>query len=216
MNENSLTEFVAFSPFPHHFNSIEKSYDEGGKTQMGVKKTILERRAYRALEAAKVSREVIEDLAGLAGLAPSCYNKQPWRFVFVSDGKILKRIHQSLSRGNEWATQADLVVAVVSKKDLDCVVDGREYFLFDTGMASAFLILRATELGLVAHPIAGFDENQIKEILNIPKDMTLITLIFVARHSRDKENLLTEKQLQSEKIRPPRRPLQEILRKDKY
>lgn len=35
-----------------------------------------------------------------------------------------------------------------------------EYYLFDAGMSVAFLILRATELGIVAHPIAGCREEQ--------------------------------------------------------
>lgn len=183
---------------------------------MGVKETIKNRRAYRALEHAKIPEAVIEELAELAGLAPSCFNKQPWRFVFVTDPEILSRIHQNLSKGNEWATCAGLVVAVASKKELDCVVGDREYYLFDTGMASAFLILRVTELGLVAHPIAGFDEDQIKKILLIPEDLTLITLIFVAKHNVRMNDLLSEKQQLSETNRPPRRPLQEIFRKNSF
>jgi len=30
-------------------------------------------------------------------------------------------------------------------------------------MATAFIILRATELGLVAHPIAGYNEDAVKQ-----------------------------------------------------
>jgi hypothetical protein len=51
-----------------------------------------------------------------------------------------------------------MIIAVFSQKDLDCIRrGGREYYLFDTGMATAFMILRAMGLGLVAHPIAGFN-----------------------------------------------------------
>ncbi|MFB0562029.1 MAG: hypothetical protein ACETWM_12570 [Candidatus Lokiarchaeia archaeon] len=35
--------------------------------------------------------------------------------------------------------------------------------------------LRATKLGLVTHPIAGYDEEQVKKVLNIPEDMRVIT-----------------------------------------
>ena len=183
---------------------------------MSIKDTINKRRAYRALEPVNISDAVIEELAELAGLAPSCFNKQPWRFIFITEPDILRQIHQNLSKGNEWATPARLAVAVTSKKELDCVVRDREYYLFDTGMASAFLILRATELGLVAHPIAGFDEDQTKRILRIPEDMTLITLIFVAKHNPQKDELLSEKQRLSDTNRPPRRPLQEIFKKNSF
>jgi nitroreductase len=100
---------------------------------------------------------------------------------------------------------------VYSRKDLDCQLAGRDYYLFDTGMATAFLILRATELGLVAHPIAGYDEAKVKDLLDIPKDMTVITLVNVGRHSATVGKLLTEQQAQSEKSRPARKPINEIL-----
>ena len=56
---------------------------------------------------------------------------------------------------------------------------------FDTGMAVAFLQLRATELDLVAHPFAGFKPKAVAEILNIPEDMTVIALVAVGKRSRN-------------------------------
>jgi nitroreductase len=68
-----------------------------------------------------------------------------------------------------------------------------------------FLLLRATELGLVAHPIAGFDEAKVKEILHIPEQMTLITLLIVGKKSEQTSPLLSEKMALVEKERPPRK-----------
>jgi nitroreductase len=99
---------------------------------------------------------------------------------------------------------------------MDCVVKEREYYLFDTGMATAFLILQATELGLVAHPIAGFDEDKAKEILKIPAAMRLITLVIVGVHQLTLNTLLNEKQTEGEKERPERLPLTEIMRLNKF
>ena len=62
-------------------------------------------------------------------------------------------------------------------------------------MATAFIILRATELGLVAHPIAGFDEDKVKEILGIPDDRRVITLVIVGKHMDTVSPVLSEKQL---------------------
>jgi nitroreductase len=77
-------------------------------------------------------------------------------------------------------------------------------------MATAFIILRATELGLVAHPIAGYNEDVAKEILGIPEDMQVITLVNVGKHSEIIGPLLTEKQAETEKKRPERLPLKEF------
>lgn len=178
---------------------------------MDVKQAIEERRAYRSLEPASITEQLIEDLAGSAQLAPSCFNYQPWRFTFVKRPETLKQLFTALSRNNRWVEAASLIVAVYSKKDQDCVLPGREYYLFDTGMATSFLMLRATELGLVAHPIAGYDDAKVKEILAIPEDMTVITLIIIGKHSDTMNPLMTEKQIKTEKTRPKRKPLEEIL-----
>lgn len=65
---------------------------------------------------------------------------------------------------------------VASHRDLDCKLsDGRDYF-FGCGMAVGNLMIQATQMGLVAHPIAGYDPLKVKEALAIPQDYILITL----------------------------------------
>ena len=86
----------------------------------------------------------------------------------------------------------------------------REYYLFDTGMATAFLLLRATELGLVAHPIAGFNEVGVKEVLSIPEDFRLITLLVVGKKADTIHTVLSEKQAENEEKRPPRFPFEKF------
>ncbi|MCJ7525550.1 MAG: nitroreductase family protein, partial [Candidatus Aminicenantes bacterium] len=135
---------------------------------MELMKTIELRRAYRSLGPVEIDENLVRELATAASLSASCFNKQPWRYVFAFAKEVLERLQGAMNKGNEWTKAASLIVAVASRKDLDCIVKEREYYLFDTGMATAFLILRASELGLVAHPIAGFDEDKAKEILGVP------------------------------------------------
>jgi nitroreductase len=183
---------------------------------MDVKEAIKERRAYRSLDQVEITEEIIKDLAESASLMCSCFNKQPWNFVFVQDNNKLVEMREALSEGNKWAYNASMIIAVFSKKELDCVVKEREYFLFDTGMAVGLLILRATEMGLVAHPIAGFDENKAKEILKIPQDMRLITLINVGKHSEEIKSELSQQQAEVENVRPPRKSFDEFAWIDGY
>ncbi len=183
---------------------------------MGVREVIQARRAYRSLDPVEITEDLIRDLAESARLSPSCFNYQPWRFVFAYDPEILKELHTALSKNNEWAHDASMIIAVFSKPDLDCIVRGKEYNLFDTGMASAFLILRATELGLVAHPIAGFRDKGVKEVLGIPEEMQVITLIMVGRHSETIKAVLTDSQKAVEKERPERKPLEEFVYLNRY
>ena len=165
---------------------------------MDVKQAIMERRAYRSFDPVEITEELIENLAASAQLAPSCFNNQPWRYVFVYDPVVLKQMHTVLSSGNEWVQKASLIIVVLSKKEYDCVMkDGREYYQFDTGMATAFLILRATELGLVAHPIAGYSPTKTREILGIPDDLNVVTLVNVGKHADTPNELLSKKQAEA-------------------
>jgi Nitroreductase family. len=66
------------------------------------------------------------------------------------------------------------------------------YAYYDTGLSNAFLILRATELGLVAHPIAGFDEEVVKKAVNIKENFEVIVLIVVAKHAKEISPVVSE------------------------
>jgi len=183
---------------------------------MDVKEAIEKRRAYRSLDPVEIGDDLIQDLAECARLFCSCFNNQPWQYVFVRDAEMLKKMHDALSQGNEWARAASMIIAVYSKPEFDCMIKGRNYYLFDTGMATAAIILRATELGFVAHPIAGYSPRKTKEILGIPDDVEVITLVIVGKHSDTLSPVLSEKQIQAEKERPERKPLQEFVHIDRY
>jgi nitroreductase len=178
---------------------------------MDVEQAIKERRAYRALDPVHVTEGLIQKLARAAQLAPSCFNNQPSRFVFIHTPKELKKLYTVLTRGNKWVEAASLIIVVYSQRNLDCKLPGRDYYLFDMGLATAFLILQATEMGLVAHPIAGFDDEKVKKILDIPKYMTVITLVIVGKHSETITDLLSKKQASVEKNQPPRKPVEELV-----
>lgn len=182
---------------------------------MEVKGAIQKRRALRALSPIEITEEIIEELGKSIQLAPSCANKQPWRYVFVYDKVILNELHESLSGGNYWAKKASMIIAVTGKKENDCVIGDREYYMFDIGMSTGFFLLRATEMGLVAHPMAGFNPNKAKKILNIPEEVNLITLIAVSKQAKNTDGL-SENHAISEKNRPSRISLEEIIFRNKF
>lgn len=172
---------------------------------------ILARRAHRALSDRPIEHGRIESILYAAHFAPSCSNNQPWRFVAIDDPAVLDRVKQHLTRGNYWAAPSPLIVAVTSRSDLDCEIpDGRRYHLFGCGMASMNLMVQATELGLIAHPIAGFKQAPIKEVLRIPDSYELITLIIVGYPGGDVVSL-SEKHQAEEISTRTRRPLNEVL-----
>lgn len=146
-----------------------------------VNALIAVRRAKRALRSEEIPKEVIEKLLLAAHLAPSCFNNQPWRFV-VAQGDKLDAVKRALPGANYWALRSPAIIAVASKADLDCrLSDNRDYFLFDCGLAVGLLMVQTTQMGLVAHPIAGYEPVAVKEALGIPPDYVLITLVVLGK-----------------------------------
>ena len=187
---------------------------------MELREAIGTRRAYRSLDPVEITAEMVHAAMDDVRLSPSCFNNQPWRFVFVFGGTALAAMKAALSRGNAWAQAASMIVAVASRRDLDCLIPkdapDREYYLFDTGMAAAVLILRLTEMGLVAHPIAGYNEKAAREAVGMPDDMKIITLIIVGKKAPGVFDSLSDSQKASETARPARKGLDEVAFIDKY
>ena len=184
---------------------------------MDVLEAINKRRANRSFDPIEVTDDLVRDLASVAQIAPSCLNSQPWRFIFIYGKENIEKILPALSKRNQvWIKHASLIIAVFSKVNDDCVIEEREYYLFDTGLASAFIFLRATELGLIAHPIAGFNEAKAKQLLKIPDDMRLITFINIGKKSDIINPDLSEPQKLGEKQRPPRKTLSKFVFINQY
>lgn len=183
---------------------------------MDVIEAIHKRRAYRSLEPVEITDSLIQDMARAAQLAPSCFNNQPCRLIFVRSPEMLESMRAALSQGNEWAYAASLIIVVTSRKEDDCIIGDREYHHFDCGLAAAFLILRATELGLVAHPIAGYSPKKVRQIVGLPDDYRVHTLIIVGRKAEAISPVLSEKQIAWEKERPERLPFDKFVFIDRF
>jgi nitroreductase len=197
-------------------NNMEISRDNRICIAMDVKEAIQKRRAYRSLEPVKITKKLIDDLAECAQITASCFNNQPWQYVFVYEKNMLKKMHEALSQGNEWAQKASMIIVVLGRKDDDCVIYDRIYYRFDIGMATEAMILRATEIGLVAHPIAGYSPKKTRAILGIPDDVDVIALVIVGKHSGSINPVMSDKQKKDEKKRPKRKPLKDFVFHNRY
>jgi glutaredoxin-dependent peroxiredoxin len=183
---------------------------------MEVDEAIRKRRALRSLDPRPIEEEKMMALVEAARLSASCFNNQPWRFIFCKSPETLSVLRSALPKGNAWANRAPLIIVVSAKEKDDCQLsDGRDYYLFDCGLSVGQMVLRATELGFVAHPIAGYDSSKVKSTLGIPADHVTITLIICGYHGSD-DSLLSDKQKASESSRPERKPLTDNFFKDAW
>ena len=176
---------------------------------------IEKRRAYRAISANPIPDDVLNRIMEAAVIAPSCANNQPWRFVVVKEAAVLEQVKDNLSSGNYWAKTAPAIVAVCTREDLDAQLSaGRNYAFFDTGMAVANLLLQGVREGLHTHPVAGFNPLPIKEILKIPEDVVLLTLVILGYPGE--VSILSEKHMAAESAARERKPFDETVSSDRW
>ncbi|NTU74106.1 nitroreductase [Candidatus Roizmanbacteria bacterium] len=99
--------------------------------------------------------------------SPSAMNAQPWFFYYAVRGtKSFDLIAQTLMQGNEWATQAPLLIVA-------CYITQDEskyesYAKYDLGQAVLSLVLQAQLLGYHGRQMAGFNKLQLLESLQLP------------------------------------------------
>lgn len=156
-----------------------------GKGDMDFSRVIAARQSLRAFSDRPVEREKIERMIEAARWSPSCANRQPWRFVIAEKGSSARAsLEEALDPGNAWARQAPVLIVAGARRADAAVVERREYFLYDTGLATMSLLYRAVDQGLLVHPMAGWKEEPLKAALGMPDDFLPIAVIAVGYPGR--------------------------------
>ncbi len=134
-----------------------------------------------------VSDGQITAMCGAARLAPSAVNSQTWRFIAVRDRDRIRRL---CGEGmgpvirNRFVMEAPLVIVGCARLDfitntVGTRITGIEYYLVDMGIAMEHLVLKATELGLGTCWVGWINEENIRAILGIPKNVRVVALVAV-------------------------------------
>jgi len=124
----------------------------------------------RALSGAHVERETLMTLFEAARWAPSCFNLQPWRFVYALRGSdAWPRLHSILTPKNRiWCANAGALIVIASRNTFEHNGKPALTHSFDAGAAWMSMALQANMLGLIAHGMAGFDYGKAGEIVGLP------------------------------------------------
>jgi nitroreductase len=160
--------------------------------------------------------EVLDRLFEIVRWSPSAGNNQPWRFVFVRDAERKDAFMKALPRGNQWAAAAPVLIAVCARKEDDGVRedDPVEYYQFACGLAVMSLLLGATHLGLMGHPMGGYDAFGIKKALKIPDEYHVICIVALGYEGPIEQ--LDERTAKKDAAERTRKPLDEIISIDKF
>ena len=127
------------------------------------------------LSARDIEQDIIVKVLNAARLAPSARNNQPWRFIVVRGKEAVETlVSKAFSETNQVMKEAPVIIIACANPSDDIVRDGKEYYLLDVGMAVENMLLAATDLGLVTHPMAGVNEDELKRVLGIPHEVRFV------------------------------------------
>ncbi len=194
---------------PQTLESIEKL--KHAPAVAGVDENILRRWSPRAFADRDVSTDDLKKIFEAARWAASSYNEQPWRFLIGHRGDAAyEKIFAALVEFNQsWAKSAPVLILSVAKKNFTQNGHPNPYNIHDTGAATAYLSLQATELGLHTHSMAGFDKEKARALFNIPSDYD-IGAVTALGYLGDPDTL-SEHARQIELSPRTRKPLSEIV-----
>lgn len=179
---------------------------------MNVKDSIAARRSIRWYDGKEIPHGLIADVLDAARRAPSGCNAQPWRFVVVRDPRTVEALRQREAFTQAFVYKAPAIVVccgdaaayegkyggenqiedgtlpadLKERKAMFRAVMGKNAIrtVRDVSIASAFLVLRATELGLGTSYIGLIDEAAIRKVLGLPERLVIpfvITMGYAAQ-----------------------------------
>ncbi len=138
---------------------------------MSAYEIILKRRSIRKYVPKPVEKEKLLKVLEAARWAPSAGNRQPWYFIVVKDPDLKKELAKAAAN-QMFIADADVIIVGVSDPERSPRWHDR-----DTMIALEHIALVATELGLGTCWIGAFDENKVKELLNIPEKLRVVALM---------------------------------------
>ncbi|WP_313803180.1 nitroreductase family protein [Sphingobium sp.] len=169
----------------------------------------LERWSPRAFDGSAMPREDMRTILDAAHWAPSCFNYQPWRFVYAHrDDEAWDRFINLLIPFNQsWAKNASVLVFIFSETIMGSPEKPSHSHSFDAGAAWAQMGLQALMLGYHSHGMVGIEFDRIPLELNMPEGFRIEAAVAIGRIADATD--LPEKLREREKP-SGRKPIEEI------
>ncbi|MBA7574752.1 Albonoursin synthase [subsurface metagenome] len=137
---------------------------------MDIWTAIKNRRSIRNFTADPLEEKELRNLILKAGIwAPSGGNAQNWRFIVITDQKVLNKL-KLVSPGLLGSPQTIIIICqdLVNALEKGGELGVKTLSLMDTAMAAQNIMLAAYAVGLGTCPIASFHPEAVQRIMGLP------------------------------------------------
>lgn len=168
---------------------------------MDVLSAIKGRRSIRKYSNKPVEEEKLLKVLEAARLSPSAKNRQEWRFIVVKNSETRKKLTEAI--GQPFVGEAPIILVCCGTEVESVMRGGQPRYTVDLSIATAYMILEAYEQGLGTCWLGSYDEDKVKEVLDIPKGVRVVAITPLGYPDESPASR-------------PRRELDEIISYDKY
>lgn len=128
------------------------------------------RRSIRRYQKEDIPKEDLFKILEAARCAPSAANRQPWHFVVVINPEVKLALARACN-GQVWMADAGAIICGLGSPEIS-----EKWYAVDVAIAMQSLILAATALGYGTCWIGAFDEDAVREVLQIPSNWRVVAL----------------------------------------
>jgi len=143
---------------------------------MNVLDAIAERYSVRAYEDRPIEDAKLQAVLEAARKAPSGNNRQPWKFVIEREQRTRAKLAEACG-GQKFVAQAPVVlvgVGLTPDRIMECDIPGDPV---DVAIALDHVTLAAVELGLGTCWIGAFDQDAVRDLLDIPRSAKVVGVL---------------------------------------
>ena len=142
---------------------------------MDFEKLVNERYTVRSYSEEKVDKMQILKIIEAGRRAPSAKNIQPLKIYVCVSPAALKKVDEV----SPCRYGAPVAFIVCSSKDKAWSKEGYSSYDTDASIATTYMMLESTNLGLGSVWVGMFDTAKTKEVFNIPEEYTPINMLMV-------------------------------------
>ena len=141
-----------------------------------VLEAIKKRQSVRSYQDKEIPEEILQQILEAGRLAPSACNNQPWKFIVVKDKRLKEKLITACKNQN-FVEEASVVIVGCAINPSYKMGNGEYSYTIDLAIALEHMSLQAAALGLGTCWIGAFYQDQVKEILKIPDDVSVVALM---------------------------------------
>ena len=137
---------------------------------------IRSRGSIRSYKDKTIPKQELLNIIESARLAQSAANRQPWEFILLTD-PLTKNKLVGATRNQAFVSEAAAVIVCLANPERSTRVGPFEGFLIDLAIAIENMALTAWDEGIGSCWIGAFNEESVKELLDIPGHLRVVSLL---------------------------------------